>query len=99
MLLYYSLLPWKFVYCPIAQQQSPLLVPLFLLSAVRQQYVTLLFFCLGHFLQNAELSKESQAAATTKEGEVKSGSQTSITICGANGSTGMLIMYQIFFYF
>jgi hypothetical protein len=59
------------------------------------QYVTLLLFCLGQSQQNAELAKESQAAATTKEGEVKSGNQTSTPICGTNGSTGMLIMYHI----
>jgi hypothetical protein len=63
-----------------------------------QQYVTLIFFCLGQSQQNAELSKESQAAATTKEGEIKSGTQTSVPVYGANGSTGMLIMYQIYYF-
>jgi hypothetical protein len=53
----------------------------------------LLLFCLGQSQQNAELSKESQTAATTKEGEVRSGNQTSIPVCGTNGSTGMLIIY------
>lgn len=59
------------------------------------QYGTLLLFCLGQSQQTAELSKELQAAATTKEEDVKSGNQTSNPICGTNGSTGMLIMYQI----
>jgi hypothetical protein len=62
------------------------------------QYVILLLFCLGQSQQNAELSKESQAAVTTKEAEVKSGNQTSIPICGTNGSTGMLIIYQIHYF-
>jgi hypothetical protein len=60
------------------------------------QYITFILFCLGQSQQNAEVPKQSQAAATTKEGdEVKSGSQTSIPVCGAstNGSTGMLIIY------
>ncbi|XP_033610153.1 ATPase family AAA domain-containing protein 2 isoform X3 [Cryptotermes secundus] len=43
----------------------------------------------GQAQQTAELSKELQVAATTKEEDVKSGNQTSTPICGTNGSTGM----------
>jgi hypothetical protein len=56
------------------------------------QYIIFILFCLGAPQQNAEVSKQSQAA-TTKEEEVKSGTQTCIPVCGSNGSTGMLIMY------
>jgi hypothetical protein len=57
------------------------------------KYVIFVLFCLGEPQQNAEVSKQSQAATTTKEEEVKSGTQACIPLCGTNGSTGMLIMY------
>jgi hypothetical protein len=61
------------------------------------QYVTFLF-CLGESQQNAEVSKQSQAAATIEEEEVKTDNQTCTPMCGTGASTGMLIMYYIHYY-